>query len=360
MSSESLTTSASFSSQVTANKSVVTNDFILEPSVSKYIRLVLTAIVLFVAVVSNSIVLRIVFSKLPNRKPVIYILIGNLAAAELGQTALQPFLLYYEETWEWIYGDFLCHVMYPLQAVCMANITQTLAGIAVYRYLITVSPIWPTRASTVKMILLLTSFWCVGVAISLPSAVTRKIFPCERQPKKKCCGEVFRDPSAQLKYAVAFDVVVNLVPMFTMVLAYILVGIKIRWHLKTLRRVHNFSDESNARQTTLPLEVRSVNNIKKTIKTRNTEGNIENAGLISEMEKSLMKMMYIIVLSFIVCYLPYEICYHLYQRGILRRWKYGGIVSMYALWLILVPSALHPFLYGTRNKFLRKAFFAFC
>lgn len=358
MPTKNITAIANLSSP-TNNTGAATSAFIDEPKVSVYIRLVLTAIVLFVALVGNYIVLQVVSRK--KRKTLIYMLIGNLAAAELGQTILQPFLLYYEETWEWIYGEFLCHVMHPLLAVCWANITLTLAAIAVYRYLIIVSPLWATRTSPMKNKLLLTSFWCVSLAISLPSAVTRETFPCERRPDKLCCGEVFHDPTAQRMYSVAFDVVVNLIPLITMTVAYAFVGLKIRWHLRILRRVHHSEVETNPQQKTFPLE--HVNNVDKNRHARNgsiTEGNANNEGVVIDLEKKMMKMMYFIVFSFIICYIPYEIFYHLYQRGILQSWKYGGIVSMYAMWLILVPSALHPFLYGTRNKLLGKAFFAIC
>ena len=325
--------------------------------VSIYIRLTLTAIVLLAALVGNLIVLRVVCSKNPRRKPLVYMLVGNLAVAELGQTILQPFLLYYEETWQWVYGDFLCRVMYPLQAMCWASITMTLAAIAVYRYLVIISPLYMTRVSAMKLKLLLVSFWCVGLAISLPSAVTREVFPCHRRPNNTCCGEVFRNPSAQRKYAVAFDVVVNLIPMITMTVAYALVGLKLRWHLRSMRRTQNCRLNSIPLQKVVPLAVNTNNSKNNNINRGNPVRNVRNEGTIVELEKKLLKMMYFIVISFIICYTPYEVMNHLFQNGILQSWRYGGIVAMYALWLILVPSALHPIFYGTRSKLLGKNVF---
>ena len=123
-----------------------TNDtscnFFLEPRVSIYIRLAVTALILFVALVGNLMVLRAV-CRLHGRIPLIYQLVANLAAGELGQVILAPFLLYYEETWllnGWPFGEFLCKVINPLHNVFLTNVTLSMAAIAVYRCLILYFP----------------------------------------------------------------------------------------------------------------------------------------------------------------------------------------------------------------------------
>ena len=77
-----------------------------------------------------------------------------------------------------------------------------------------------------------------------------------------------------------------------------------------------------------------------------------------ELENNLVKMMYVIVLSFVVYYIPYPILLVLFTYSrILECWKYVGIIGMYSLFVLQnLPYALHPLCYATKSKFFSRAF----
>ena len=340
-----------------------TNDtscnFFLEPRVSIYIRLAVTALILFVALVGNLMVLRAV-CRLHGRIPLIYQLVANLAAGELGQVILAPFLLYYEETWllnGWPFGEFLCKVINPLHNVFLTNVTLSMAAIAVYRCLILYFP--PKRRLTPFQIkCLLASFWCVGVAIVLPMSVTRVLRPCPPDPAvKNCCGTYWNSSTYNI-YNLIWNSVVQYIPISTMIIAYTLAAMKIRQHIVIIKkrsRVKSGASESTEfteQQVPQQIELQENPRCHATIPKESRPGD----GVV-EMENNLLKMMYIIVISFLICYLLYPIMFVLYYYGVLECWKYHGIIGIYSLFVLSnLPSALHPLFYGTKSKFFAKAF----
>ena len=341
-----------------------TNDtscsYFIEPQVSIYIRLAVTALVLLVALVGNLMVLRAV-CRLHGRIPLIYQLVANLAAGELGQVILAPFLLYYEETWwpnGWPFGEFLCKVINPLHNVFLTNVTLSMATIAVYRCLMVYcSP--KRRLNPFHTKCLLASFWCVGVAIALPTSVTRVLRPCPTNPAIKNCCRTYWNSSTYNIYNLVWSSVVQYIPISTMTVAYTLAAMKIRRHIVIIKkRSRAEKRESEATDFTKyqgqhQIELQHNPGNQATIQKESKPGD----ETIVEMENNLLKMMYIIVISFLICYLPYPILFVLYYYKVLECWKYGGIFGMYSIFVLSnLPSALHPLFYGTKSKFFAKAF----
>ena len=83
---------------------------------------------------------------------------------------------------------------------------------------------------------------------------------------------------------------------------------------------------------------------------------MESSRRVTEQEYDLLKMIFLIVASFLVCYIPFQVFYVLHKFHIWQRWKYGAIAADWMQLLTLCPSALHPLLYGTRSKFFAKGF----
>ena len=336
-----------------------------EPSVSRYFRLVITTFILVVAFLGNIVVLRAI-RRLPGRKPFIYLLVANLAAGELGQVILFPFLLYYEETWwihGWPYGEFLCKVINPLHNVFLANVTYTLSAIAVYRCLMVYSP--PRRKlSPVKTKSLFASFWCVGLAVAIPQSVARELMPCSNS-QNECCSVNWDkvDKAAFNAYLLIWGVVVLYIPMITMIVAYAMVSVKIHRHINITENQPRKASEQSARTSCPECELQEQIQLQRcpgAIDTSDQNKLMARAARKSvvEMETNLLKMMYIIVVSFLTCYLPYHLQFVLYYYNMLRCWKYSGIFAMYALFVLSnLPSALHPLFYGTKSKFFARAFF---
>lgn len=331
-----------------------------EPESSRYIRLTLAALFLFAAFVGNSIVLRAV-STIRGRKPFVYQLMANLAACELGAVALKPFLFFYEETWfehGWYFGKALCKIIPSLDSLFYTNITITLAGIAVYRCLM-MSTWAPFRVSPFHIKIIFTSIWCVASIMTIPKFFGSNIVPCPVSPEIENCCFVTWDSYNLNIYILVWTVVVQYIPLATMVISYSLVAVKLCKHITNTVNTRSLpesnqesykTDLGNIGQNKIELETLPPDNFsaQRESKTKND---------VIEMEKNVLKMMYLIVFSFVFCYTPYSILFVLFHRGVIRCWKYERIFGAYAIFVLeTLPSALHPLFYGTKSKFFAKAF----
>ena len=77
-----------------------------------------------------------------------------------------------------------------------------------------------------------------------------------------------------------------------------------------------------------------------------------------ELENDILKMVYALVLTFIVCYIPYQVQFLLREFNVeaFMSWPYREIVTRVSFTLTCLPSALHPVFYGMMSKFYRKSF----
>lgn len=344
---------------------------ILEPFTSIAVRLTVQALVVLAAVIGNSIVIRAV-RRIYGRKPLGYTLVLNLAVGELGQVLLLPFLLHYEETWDWKFGRFLCKVINPLLVVCLTNVTLTLAAIAVYRWRMIAVPCSARLLTPLQTDFLVGAFWFTGVLIALPSAITRNTYTEYFDPAYTGCKEHWASVSSEFIYLCVLFSVVYLIPIFIMVVSYAMVGCKLRKHIVDTRRksrqetsgsMVTCQTETESRDMVdnlplykiTPMEAKENGIINGTAASNARERARRQAGIV-EMEQDLLKMIYLIVFSFIICYIPYQVFYLLNLLGVWRLWSYGGVVSMWFILLVTFPSALHPIIYGTKSRFCALAF----
>ena len=351
---------------------------ILEPFTSIAIRLTIQALVVLAAVVGNAIVIRAV-RRIYGRKPLGYTLVLNLAVGELGQVLLYPFMLYYEETWDWQFGNFLCKVINPLIIVCLTNITLTLAALAVYRWRMIADPCSTRLLSPLQTDFVIGAFWFTGVLIAIPSAVKRKTYTESFDSTLTGCREHWDSVSSHFIYLCVLLTVVYLVPILLMVVSYAMVGCKLRKHMVDTRRKSRQERRSGSMITcqtemeskdmldNLPLykinvdatggfRQENASSTKNGTATFDAKENAQRQAGIVEMEQDLLKMIYLIVFSFIICYIPYQFFFLLNLLGRWRHWAYGGIASSYFILLITFPSALHPIIYGTKSHFCAMAF----
>ena len=72
-----------------------------------------------------------------------------------------------------------------------------------------------------------------------------------------------------------------------------------------------------------------------------------------ETERDIIKMFYVIVLVFLVCYIPYQVCFILdhFRLVTVATSPYYYVIRNYVFLLTSFPSALHPLCYGTMTKF---------
>ena len=332
--------------------------YIKEPLSSYVVRVILIVCVLVAAFLGNLIVIRAI-CQVPGRKPLAYTLVLNLAVGELLNVLTLPFFLYYEQTLDWVFGKFLCIVITPLQVMCLTNITVTLAAIAVYRWIMFTAP-YKRILSPLKTKLLIGSFWFVGATLAVPLLLMRDLTP--RSDGRMRCG--WKSHQHRGRYTIAHELLCYIIPFVIVVAAYAKVGLKLQKHIVVNKRNQKKYNESSCPTVVLEIPLSAVDLQGKTPKeSRHRESLMYQRACAAsknmvEMEHDLIRMMYIIVFSFIVCYIPYQLFFVLGHDSIRvwHRWRYATIVAGYFMWLTLLPSALHPLIYGTKSKFFAKAF----
>jgi len=77
-----------------------------------------------------------------------------------------------------------------------------------------------------------------------------------------------------------------------------------------------------------------------------------------ELENDVLRMVFVIVLIFVVCYIPFQVQFLLHEFKVetFLVWQHRFTFTRFVFILTCLPSALHPVCYGMMSKFYHKAF----
>lgn len=339
-----------------------------EPIGSRIIRLILFSAVIVASLFGNSLIIKTVLSKPRKQVPFSYHLVMNLAIGELLNTICLPFLVAYDELYSWVFGQYLCQIVSPLQILANSVSTSTLAAIAVYRSCVFVSPRITIVAGAPRSFLLVGLFlWGFSIALALPNFLFNAQVESTASGEHFWCVTLFPGdtlktfPSHAFKVLMLIQSVMNfVVTSAIMVLAYGIVMFKIKSSGVILNSVRAEEDiaptlEEISLQDVRPNAPISAQPASETAQER--QQNPRKTVNINYLEADLFKMFYAIILIFIVCYFPYQVVFMLEYFGVVTvLWKYFILVRKYAFLLTCFPSALHPLCYGLMTQFYAKAF----
>ena len=326
-----------------------------EPDALRILSLLLFSVIILASLIGNTLVLKAVI-ELPIRcKPFTYHLVANLAAAEIVSSICQPFIMTYQEMYSWMFGEFACTLIIPVQVLAVIVVTGDMAVIAVYRYKKMVS--YKEEVSGRVGAAIIGGTWLAALVISLPLIVTRIL---EELPSgHKICYSKFSgdDTYTIIRFTLCF-----LLPYLVMLWSYGAVALKLKRHIR--RQVEETSDitmsmssrvSSDDRRAVLHLHY-GAHEREVRLEITNSDPRPENK---SSAEFDLLRMIYVIILSFVVCYIPYQILFLWeFSKAGSNRWqfRYQALVRKYFYILTCLPSAVHPLCYGTMNRFFARAF----
>ena len=332
-----------------------TESHFTEPVASKAFRLVVFSIIILASLLGNSLVLKAVL-ELPRRyKPFTYYLVANMAVAEIISSICLPFTMVYAETHSWIFGQFPCRLIIPLQVTAIIVVTSDMAAIAIYRYRVMTSPL-KKQVKTSVMLAVIGGIWLVAFALSLPLAVTRILV--EHPLGHKVCMSKF-PIGDQKNYTIVRFVLSYIAPYLVMLCSYGAVAVKLR--RRQLRR--NLDEVLEITMTTTTSRSNSYADPRAAIYVRPRAASNLKSGSVHkssvELERDLLRMIYAIILSFVVCYIPYQALFlweHIVGINNSYHFRYQAMLRQYFYVLTCYPSALHPLCYGTMNRFFARAF----
>ena len=372
------TTNQTTSCQATTNSS----SFSLapEPEALRITRTVVFSLIAVLALVGNYVVCRAVWRN-PGPKPIAHYLVSNLAFAEIVSMVCLVFTFHaYEPPWSWKLGHVMCKILEPLQIASLLVITTTLALLAVYRCVLLIKPMVtkPTRRQTCCVILV---SWAGAVGLSVPTGHFRVVNSYGDKGEINHCEEVFPEgfKHYQNTYTVVLFVINFALPFVIMAISYSLVGKKIREHIFVIKRLQSEQSMalSSVYQTSTVVEEiqeseankigedqaaneRVNNTVDAEMAAKNLQSShSQNNRDTIELENDLLRMVYALVLTFIVCYIPYQVQFLMivFNFEAFVWWPHSYTFNRLVFTLTCLPSALHPVFYGMMSKFYRKAFF---
>ena len=388
-----------------------------EPEALRIFRVVLFSMIAAFALVGNLVVCRAVWRN-PGPKPIAYYLVSNLAFAEIISMICLLFTFHaYEPPYSWRLGHVLCKIVEPVQISSVLVVTMTLAILAVYRCVLLTKPMVtkPTRRQTWYAILIT---WVGSVGMSLPAGHFRVVNSYGDNCDIHYCEEVFPEEIQhhQNTYSIVLFVINFVLPLVIMAISYFLVSKKIREHIRLIKRLRDEQKKalSSVTQYSVCVEESQVGQraslVSKTpaenqeevelkvITSNGNSGSHNGEGKTSscdrkkgvayvnlveqddkkelienpprkhqqtqsnksafELENDLLRMVYALVLIFLICYIPFQIQFLLIEFKVefFILWPHKYTFNRVVFTLTCLPSALHPICYGIMSKFYRRAF----
>ncbi|XP_066540358.1 fMet-Leu-Phe receptor-like [Hoplias malabaricus] len=274
------------------------NDTGMDP-LSKFY-LVSSVIIIVLGLTGNGLVIWIAGFKV--RKSVISIWYLSLAVSDFLFCSTLPFFVHYVITGTWIFGQFMCYLVYlniPLNLYC-SNFLLTI--ISVDRCVIVMFPVWAQNQRTVKkasMVVVLV--WFISATFYVPALV---IPNSENRTVTTDKCQIYSDSAAIPIYDFIFA-------FFIPFLIFITCCFIIIRKLKTMQMVSS---------------------------------------------KKPFRIMTALSAAFLICWLPYHIVMLMYVSNTQNEFLY--IMDVIAFILMSTSSCLNPFLYAFMGKDFKKQFYA--
>jgi len=390
-----------------------------EPEALRIFRIVVFGLIAAFALVGNFVVCLAVWKSPGPKVAFAHYLVSNLAFAEIVSMICLVFTFHaYEPPYSWRLGRLMCKILEPLQISSLLVVTTTLAIFAVYRCVLLIKSVVtkPTRRQTWCAILIT---WVGSVGLSLPTGHFRVVNSYGDDCDVHYCEEVFPEEIQhhQNTYSIVLFIVNFVLPLVIMAISYFLVTRKIREHIRLIKRL---KDEQNKALSSVTrysvcveesqmgqrasvvgktpaenqeeVELKAItsngssgsHNGKGKTSSRDREKEVEYVNLVEqdekkdtienaavehqptqgkkgaafELENDLLRMVYALVLIFLICYIPFQIQFLLieFKAEFFILWPHKYTFTRIVFTLTCLPSALHPICYGMMSKFYRRAF----
>lgn len=326
-------------------------EFNVPRAVDLYIN-VAESIVLIVCVIGNILVVRGI--TLTPIKPVSYILIGNIAVTEL-LAALTYAIFMHSETrpWEWELGTMMCRFTYFLRVCSSTVISFTLAALAVYRCCVLTRPRIHLAKTRVNAYVIVLFSWLYGISIAIPFWVesdVRKFPHCSGAESRTC---YLPDLSEAMKrYTGSIPFIAHFMgPLLVIAVSYGVVVFVLKRHIKRTTRNEELEMTENITDQTTDTAYNSHEDVSS------AENDRRHSCKITKMEFRLLKIIYVIILIYLICYTPDNLIYLLraFDTSIIKN-EHAMMFRRHTTLLHALTLALHPICYGWMSGIIQRNF----
>ncbi|XP_022782130.1 neuropeptide FF receptor 2-like [Stylophora pistillata] len=286
-----------------------------QPSVT----LVLYFTTFFIGLTGNILVVVIIVTrKTSKRLNDIFVL--NLSVSDLCLILFCLPPLIYVQLVGSVTSPFYCKFVWPMVTVSFSASILTITSMACYRCKVLLHP-FELPPSGKQVLLWISSIWLLSFVISIPLIITSKFL---ENLQGSTCYEDWPSINFKRGYTVALFIFQYLLPLLTIAVAYIRIGID-------LTRT----------------KVRRASITKK--------GDVSDQGTREENVK-IIKILATIVVLFTICMLPVHIAWMLLDFGGNREKAIAEIIFKFSDVLAILQSCLNAVIYGALTKHLRHGF----
>ena len=323
----------------------------MEPFPLKIFRFVMYAVIIVFALVGN-VAVCVISSRTRRLQTSTYCLVMNLAISDIGSVLCLPFLLPELFVGNWLMGEAMCKLLKPSVVVFNFVTTNTLVAIACDRFRAVVFP-FVTRPSKSETRLIVALLWLIAFLFSLPSYGAMTVFSVS--PHIYYCIDIFsNDVEEDAIYRRIYTITMYAVQALLPVLVISVLYLKITATLKNIRLVplalrRSRSCSLNSTPNVSPHS--SLTNLNKL--------NMNPAGALRRqvMEKKFLRMLMTVLLVYVLCYLPFQTLYLVYEfNPDLGYLPYMQPLSEYLYMIVWLPNAINPICYGCLNEYYKRAF----
>ena len=186
---------------------------------------------IFITGVTGNVLVCLVVSRQQRLRTSTNFYIMNLAIADLAVTILCiPFdVAVQENSYVWPFGDFLCHIIYPIMTMCTFASVGTLTAIAYNRYMAISRPM-RVQAGRKSAKINITIIWATSLTFVLPyiTVLTTRNSHCEETWSRLY----------QRSYTLFIFAFQYVIPLTMISLAYVKIGLQLRRNQKNLSLIH--------------------------------------------------------------------------------------------------------------------------
>ena len=327
--------------------------FYVEPTSLKIFRFVIYAIIILLALVGN-IAVCIISTRTRRLQTSTYCLVMNLAVSDIGSVMCLPFLLPEVYIGNWPMGEAMCKLLKPSVVLFNFVTTNTLVAIACDRFRAVVFP-FVSRPSKSETRLIIALLWLIAFLFSLPSYGAMAVISYPDNPHIFYCIDIFSDDREKdILYRRIYTITMYTVQALVPVLVISGLYLKITATLKHIRLVPialrpNRSSSLNSTPSASPHS--SIMNLNKL--------NMNPAGALRRqmIEKKFLTMLMVVLIVFVLCYLPFQTLYLIYEFNPgLGYFTFMQPLSEFLYLIVWLPNALNPVCYGCLNEHYKKAF----
>ena len=344
--------------------------FVMEPFEMTIVRLSLFGVVFLIAVVGNVIVFTAPWRN-PNLRTFSYYLITTLAISDFISVLGMPLIVASGELGFWIFGEVLCRGLNPTQVICSMVTTNVHTTIAIDRHRAVRNPfrVKPTGGQTALVIALILLF---SIICALPAFGARKLISYSASDGKiyYACFEHFpvKPVFYQRLYTISLFLLNYVFPLIIMFCLYTRVVITLRSSEIRKQRVTS-RKQSSASNTNTSTRKKSVGPKQQNSKSETISESSRNSSRKSlrrktsstrhtDVEKNFIKMIFLVLGIFVICYLPYQIFFLLvdFAGEAIENWKYKFIAHHVIFFITWLPNAVNPICYNAMDRYYKKAF----